>query len=100
MEVNFKADFERTSSFKDLNRKVEREARELKVLRQVKIFKLSSRIHSFMLRTYVLLRSKQQQMQLMPALTPPCSLPFFFLPSAAKTSHHVFDLYMHACICI
>lgn len=39
MEVNFKADFERTSSFQDLNREVQREARELQVLRQVNNFK-------------------------------------------------------------
>lgn len=34
MEVNFKADFERSESFLDLNRAVQREARELEVLRQ------------------------------------------------------------------
>eukprot|EP00903_Cladosiphon_okamuranus_P011013 g10402.t1 len=37
MEVNFKADFERTSSFRDLNRAVQREARELQVLRQARL---------------------------------------------------------------
>lgn len=36
MEMNFKADFERTTSFRDLNRAVQREARELQVLRQVR----------------------------------------------------------------
>ena len=36
MEVNFKADFERTMEFRSLSKAVEREARELQVLRQVK----------------------------------------------------------------
>lgn len=35
MEVNFKADFERTMEYRRLNRAVEREAKELSVLRQV-----------------------------------------------------------------
>lgn len=35
MEVNFKADFERTREYQRLNRAVEREAKELAVLRQV-----------------------------------------------------------------
>lgn len=35
MEVNFKADFERTMEFRSLSKAVEREARELQVLRQV-----------------------------------------------------------------
>lgn len=35
MEVNFKADFERTLEFRTLSKAVEREARELQVLRQV-----------------------------------------------------------------
>lgn len=35
MEYNFKADFERTSSYKRLNRAVQREAKEMQVLRQV-----------------------------------------------------------------
>lgn len=37
MEVNFKADFERTMEFRRLTRAVEREARELAVLRQVRL---------------------------------------------------------------
>ena len=36
MEVNFKADFERTMEFRSLSKAVEREARELQVLRQVR----------------------------------------------------------------
>lgn len=35
MEVNFKADFERSESYKNLNRAVQREAKELELLKQV-----------------------------------------------------------------
>lgn len=36
MEANFKADFERTMEFRELSKAVEREARELQVLRQAR----------------------------------------------------------------
>lgn len=36
MEVNFKTDFERTKEYRNLNVAVEREAKELQVLRQVR----------------------------------------------------------------
>lgn len=36
MEANFKADFERTMEFRELNKAVEREAQELQLLRQAR----------------------------------------------------------------